>query len=92
MISELQKKRDNWTEKSSRVEDSSSKKSIDLKSSRKNSKSKDKEAQVKDAMQEYVQQEKNMLSRIDQLEKEKHSLEMRALQFENELGQTEKKM
>jgi chromosome segregation ATPase len=61
-----------------------------LRSSRKVSKSREKEAQVKDAMQEFVQQEKNMLCKIDELSDDKHNLEMKISSIQNELNQVER--
>lgn len=75
---------------SSKLEESSSKKSADMRSSRKSSKSREKDSsKLKEAMQEYIQEERNLLSKIEQLVEQNQNLELKANAIEQELLQAE---
>lgn len=73
------------------MEDSSSKKSGDLKSSRRSSKSREKESssKLKETVEQYIQDERKLLNKIGELDEQRQNLEMIIANIQKSLEESE---
>ena len=79
--------------------ESSSKKSLDLKSSRRSSRSREKKEDKKEIIESFIQDERNYLNKIEEVEREKQkineeysSLELKVKAAEEELMEAESRI